>query len=454
MATGTKGGNCPQGEDGHSRVTEKKKRRWRRWTEEDAKRWEEKFVRDKKPIIQIAAEDEVDPKIVSTWLHKVGVEVYQGRHKVEQLALKIPNELVQLLGNGPDHVLEFLDRRVWGLSATASGTEQLKKFCKFVVLHKQGIGVEKIAKELEVHRSTVAEWREGTDQPYLVRTAGAVVRMDINPNWKALPLHVNSGGNEQQNWIQVPSTIQGDGDIIAVIRQIIPLEQAFGLAARIGIPLSHLERMRFELLGYLIGIAVGDAGKTSSTEERFTSMNLDLQLTKKKQSNEMLGELVCLCANLMGIRMSRIGDKHPTGDTRNSKEPSDAYRWSSERSPLLAWIVRECLGLQRGETTSHDKVHMDWLLAMSHRFRKRFIQGLADSDGTVRSYTVEITSTPNAEVVTKVLHSLGLDSAYAREENGVMLRTIVKKEEAMRLPIFNEFTKGYRYRQLMTLTRE
>ncbi len=75
-------------------------------------------------------------------------------------------------------------------------------------------------------------------------------------------------------------------------------------------------------------------------------------------------------------------------------------------------------------------------------------------DGTVRPYVVEITSTPNTELVTRILHSLGLTSAYSRKEYGEMLRTVVRNAEAVTLPIFNEFTKGYRYQLLMSYTRK
>jgi hypothetical protein len=175
---------------------------------------------------------------VSQWLHRLGVEVYQGRHRVEQLPLKIPNELVELLSKGPDHVLKFLDERVWGLTATTSGTEQLTKFRKFLELHKQGVGVNDIAGRIQAHRSTVAQWRDGTDTPYLVSTANAILQTDIKPGWKALPLHLHSGGNEQEHWIQAPSAIQGDADIQTVTQQIVPLAGAFEHAARLGISLS------------------------------------------------------------------------------------------------------------------------------------------------------------------------------------------------------------------------
>src|SRR6266849_1367790 len=122
----------PESDGAHSQ--EAAKRRYRRWTEEDGKRWKESFE-NRKSILEIAAADEVDPKLVSQWLHRLGVELYQGRHRVQQLPLKIPNELVELISQGPDCVLKFLDERVWGLAATESGTEQLTKFCKFLELH-------------------------------------------------------------------------------------------------------------------------------------------------------------------------------------------------------------------------------------------------------------------------------------------------------------------------------
>jgi hypothetical protein len=92
---------------------------------------------------------------------------------------------------------------------------------------------------------------------------------------------------------------------------------------------------------------------------------------------------------------------------------------------------------------------MDWILEAPLSFRKRFVQALADSDGRVNSYVVEIVSVPNAEFFTHLLHTLGLASAYTRIEYGQPLRTIVRAKEAAALPIFNEFVKSYRYERLM-----
>jgi hypothetical protein len=191
---------CPVGDGAHSRDTGR--RRYRRWREEDARQWKGSFEGGRS-ILEIAEADKVDPKIVSQWRHRLGVEFYQGRHRVEQLPLKIPNELAELLSHGPDHVLKFLDERVWGLTATESGLGQLRKFCKFVELHKQGTHVEDIASRIQVHRTTIAGWRDGSDQPYLVSVARTMVLSKLKVGWKALPLHLDSGGNVQDRWILV-----------------------------------------------------------------------------------------------------------------------------------------------------------------------------------------------------------------------------------------------------------
>jgi hypothetical protein len=194
---------------------------------------------------------------------------------------------------------------------------------------------------------------------------------------------------------------------------------------------------------------VGDLAKYGGQQSRFASMNLDLQLSQKHTSNERLGEFVCLATNCLGIPMNRIHDKAPTGATKLSRNPTSAYRWNSERSPILAWMFSVCLGLKWTQLTSYDPVRMEWIFEAPFDFRKRFVQGIADSDGHVKSYVVEIVSVPNADFFTRLLRTLNMPSAYTRIEYGQRLRTSVRAKEAAELPIFNEHTKGYRYELLM-----
>ncbi len=198
---------------------------------------------------------------------------------------------------------------------------------------------------------------------------------------------------------------------------------------------------------------LGDAGKPGGVQERLASMNLDLQLSQKEASNEKLGEFVCLCANALGIRMDRIGDKMLTGDTARLEVPVPAYRWTSARSGLKAWLFNVELGLHMDEVTSDTQVRMEWIFFVPSNFLKRFVHGLADSDGTVRTYVVEVASMPNAEFITRALAKLGLRSARTIIENGRPMRSSVHHLEAAGLPIFNEYAEGYRFQALMRLVR-
>jgi hypothetical protein len=207
-----------------------------------------------------------------------------------------------------------------------------------------------------------------------------------------------------------------------------------------------IPQKRSELFAYALAMMLGDSGKEGGKQKRVTSTNLDLELTQKQETNERLGEFTCMCINSLGIEMERIKDKAPTGAASKAKEPKAAYRWTSERSPLLAWMTSVGLGLTDDQRTSTDQVHMDWIFTMPREFKIRFVQGLADSDGTVKPSEVIITSVPNADFLTKLLRDRGMSTAHTIYEYGKPLRTMVNRKQAATLPVFNEFVQGYRYR--------
>ncbi len=429
-------------------MSDGKHRQHKRRTIEDAKRWEEKY-RTGESILRIAKDEGTDPKLVSTWLHRLGIEVKQGQHLVPQPPLKYSSESIELVSQGAESVLDYLNRRIWGIGSSRHGRQQLNSFCRFIQMHSQGKGVEAIAKAVGVHRTSVTEWREATDQPYLVKAVNATINAQVKPGWKLLPLHIRSGGNVQTDWITVPEVIASFDQIEDTINQLVPHARMESRAPSFGLNPEQTKMMRPELFAYLLGVLVGDAGKLGGQQTRFASMDLDLQLSQKESSNERFGEFVALVLNTLGLKMERIADKQPTGDTALAEEPTAAFRWTSERSPLLAWMFHVCLGLNWGENTSKDQVHMGWILGTPFEFRKRFIQGMADSDGSVKEYGVVVTSIPNADFTTSLLRSLGLATARTYYENGAPARTYVNAKEATKIPIFNEFVKSYRYKALM-----
>ena len=427
-----------------------RRRRWRH-NDEDVRRWAELF-RSGITLVHIAKRENVDPGTVSQQLHRLGLEITPGHHMVEQLPLKYSPQFIELIDKGPDAVLELIKNRVWGIQASATGEKQLRNFCEFVRLHHQGVGVKEMARRLSIHRSTVAKWREGTDQPYLIRATSDTLPLTLGEGWKLLPMHLQSGGGEPSGWVQVPAKIGSYAEVLVVINQLQPLERTYERALTFGLSRQMVEGMRPELFAYLLGIMVGDSAKLGGEQNRYTSMNLDLQFTRKQPTNERLGEFVLSCANCLGLVMERKKDKPPTGVQLLGVNPTPAFRWTSERSPLLGWMFSVGLGLQWDETTTTDRLRMDWIFGAPKSFRTRFIQGSADSDGTTRKYVTDIASVPNAEFFRDVLVSLGSKTARVAYENGVPLRTALSTREASKLPLFNELVRGYRYEKMISWT--
>ncbi|MDG6988304.1 MAG: hypothetical protein JRN21_03155 [Nitrososphaerota archaeon] len=428
-----------------------KRHRWRR-DEEDVRKWVELF-KSGVTIVPIARRFGVAPSTVSKEIHREGVVIIPGHHMVEQRPLRYSHQFVQLVDKGPDAVLKFVKSRVWGIKASPFGVKQLRRFCEFVELHQQGVGVKETAQRLSVHRSTVAEWREGTDQPYLTRAANDSLPLVPRADWKLLPMHLISGGNEPSGWIQVPLTIQSYNDVLNVIQQVQPRNETYELANNFAILHQQIQVLRPELFAYLLGMMVGDSAKLGGEQQRYASMHLDLQLTLGQETNAQLGEFVTLCVNSIGLEMTRIKDKSPSGRQLLGRNPIPAYRWSTERSPLLAWMFSVGLGLNWGETTTTNMLRMEWIFDMPESFRKRFIQGVADSDGCVKRYVVEIASVPNSEFITRVLRSLGMTSAHVAFEGGEPLKARLNRREASTLPVFSEYVKSYRFQKMMELNK-
>jgi transposase-like protein len=428
----------------------KPKRNHKRATIEDAKRWADMY-RNRISILRIASQEGVNPGTVSKWIKKVGIKVKSGQHFVSQPPLKYPQRMIDLALLGTSAVIQCVRNKVWGAQVTGGGLAQVEKFCKFVSMHQRGLGVEEIARSVHAHRSTIAQWREGTDQPYLIRIAIEASEHQCDPGWKILPIHLSSGAEEQRDWIQVPVKIRNYEDVVKVVSQLQPLLIASVTATEFGITDTQLADMREELFAYLLAMMVGDSSKSGGEQERFVSMALDLQLILKQPSNLRFGRFVCFCTNTIGLQMKRIADKQPTGTTRFGKQPSAAFRWTSERSPFLAWMFSVALGLNWNERTSYDPLRMDWIHSAPRAFRLRFVQGLADSDASVKDHEVIITSVPNAEFLASLLRGLGAEGAHPIKEKGQILRTYINWREAASLPLFSEFVGGYRYQKLLAI---
>jgi hypothetical protein len=437
-----------EGDGGHRQGTDKRHKRGY-WNLENTKVWVEMFEDKEMPARAIAKEVGADEVTVSYWLKKHGKEIHRGLRRKPREPPKISAELAKLLMNGPEEALKLIDERVWVISASESGLKQLTKFCDLVKLDLK-VGLTEAAMAIDTDKTMITAWTGGTKQPYLVRVANTALETPLEPGWKLLPMRLESGGNVQGPWIRVPTAIQSHDYITAVLRQLTPLENTYERAARFGLAKQQIQDMRDDLFAYLLAMMAGDASKSGGKQQRFTSSSIDLHLTLKQPTNEQLGDFTCMCANSLGIVMDRKLDKQPSGSTRFGKNPSAAYRWTSVRSPLVAWMFSVGLGLQWGECTTLNCLKMDWIFDAPKSFKTRFVQGMADSDGGMKPYEVVITSVPNADFVTRLLLDLGMTTAHTIYETNKPLRTMVNAREAAKLPIFNEFVKSYRYQRLMT----
>src|SRR5438309_5521229 len=175
----------PVSDWGHSEDTGN--RRYKRYRPEDASRWVASYQKGNS-IVQIAAKERVNYETVAQWLHRLGVEIKLGRRPVQQPPLGIPPRLVALVGMGHSKILRLVREQVWGLDTTPKGIQQLRRFCEFVRLHKQGTGVNETARRLGVYKDTLLDWRNGTEQPYLVKVANQTLISPPKPGWKLLPL--------------------------------------------------------------------------------------------------------------------------------------------------------------------------------------------------------------------------------------------------------------------------
>ncbi len=198
------------------------------------------------------------------------------------------------------------------------------------------------------------------------------------------------------------------------------------------------------LMYYLLGWMVGDAGKNFSATHSWA--RFELSLSRKYPENLDLGNFVMSCIAKLGIPCGRIAD----GLSRK-RDPNGMYRWMSYFSEVFFWLHTACVGLRQDELTSYDRVRMNWLLLAAPEHRRWFIRGLADSDATVnvRNRTVVITTEPNTAFIKTLYDSLNYHAlSYISRGAGYVSITA---GDAMELQIFNPEVETRRGRLLQQL---
>lgn len=208
--------------------------------------------------------------------------------------------------------------------------------------------------------------------------------------------------------------------------------------------------MRTCLFFYLLGVMVGDASKRRRMHRKTSTMDIDLVLSKKHDSNIQFGEFVAMCVNSLGLRMGRLKDR-----LSSTRIPNGAYRWRSQSSLLVRWIFEACLGLREGQKTTYDPIKADWILSAKDDEKVSFIQGLADSDGfnDIQSLEVHIISLSNASFIQTILNSLRITCRREYSTRFGTENVIMRMREAYGLPVYNPWIMSYRFIELDRLVK-
>jgi len=358
-------------------------------------------------------------------------------------ALKLSNSLVNYCLNN-DINTTFL-QRFWNINEKKDDIKILNRFSECIRLrNNELLGPRNISRVTGTSRNTIGSWFYNDHLPRIVRLLqSSLILANLPENWKWIPLNINTGESYKGPWILVPEKIDSYEDILNVIKQLPMLPMTFEAIEQFNIK-KEVKEVRPLLFAYLLGAMIGDCGKSSRKQKRQNTRVIKLGLTRRYESNLRFGNFVSLCANSLGLRMSRKKDQLRL----NARSKHGLFYWVSQHSMFIEWIFKMCLGLREGQTTTYNQVKMEWLLKTTRDFRIWFLQGLADSDGYVEigGRKVGIISSPNEKLIQEIIQSLGVNSYldYFKDTVGV----IVKDSDAYLLPIFSPFVSSYRYEKL------
>ena len=323
------------------------------------------------------------------------------------------------------------------------------RFMDILKLSKSGLNGDEIGRILRMNN--VRKYLTGEKMSFLTFLRSE--RDKLGPpvaGLRWLPLGLKPRGTPRGKWVQVPPSPVNFESIDSVI-QSMPMTvpdttvlREFGFESA-----EELRRERTNLFGFLLGATVGDASKRVKGVKRFFSRALFLELSVNKPNSLRFGQFASLSANVtLDFGMHQL-DNGPVSDKRFGK--TEVYRWLSKSTPLMAWVFNGCLGLQNTETTTYDKLRMNWILEAPRAFRVSFFQGIGESDGwpDAGHDRVKLVASPNTVLFKRLLEGLGC-RPLVFEQPPVQLLSI-PTDEAFALPLFSPRIGSNLYHDMETL---
>lgn len=295
--------------------------------------------------------------------------------------------------------------------------EKYFEVCRYI---RKGGEVSAIAKKVEINKQRIRSWFFRGAKPYLVKLSSQIPRKSPGRYLKWLPLEMKSR-YEPRKFIKVPISVKKWTQIVSVLDRINSLKNR-----QINNWLSIFGKTsKEEAFSYVLGMLVSDSGKEYGG---LTSTSLRLKLSSEYEWSERVGEALCFYLGILGITTSR---------PKEGKRSENVVKWSSQHSPLISWMIKTCLGLDRSERTSRTPVKADWLLQAPHLVRLRFLQGINDGDGcaSLKAQEITVCGSTNISFIENLLSTFKIKS-YSSPRKGVSIKNQEGIILAAKLPFF------------------
>jgi hypothetical protein len=377
-------------------------------------------------IKKIAEELECDAQTVSNWLTKGDrprLYTYmewatprsEASEKVRQI-LRANNGV-----ESPRDVYQRFSNYYLGLEERAARfakreEQKMLKYFEFLERYAGGGNHLDIAKEVGLSDSGARAYLDGAT-PRWVGLALQIPSETPPPGYKWLPLRYEHGGHggKWSDWIEVPEKITSHKQVMHVIKQLTPLDNA---DMRRWDKLYSEDYTSEERFMHLLGAYVSDSSVPLS---RTSAISFGMNLSKGYNWSKDFGDASCYHLGGIGIKAHRVSDAAanvstimtPSGEKKIIGK--EQYRWMSENSTLLRWIRRSCLGYDDSAKT-YQEVKADWIPSAPENLRGAFLQGYSDGDGGVstKGYYFTISTHSDHDFVEKLLGSFGVETYRSR----------------------------------------
>ncbi|MFW9803740.1 MAG: hypothetical protein ACFFFC_13855 [Candidatus Thorarchaeota archaeon] len=298
-----------------------------------------------------------------------------------------------------------------------------KKFFRFIKALRGGGSLSDVAKRAGLNADDIRGWFKTPYVPRLVRFVASVPIEAPREGRKWLPLRATNE-MDLEGFIQVPIKIASESDILEVLDQLTPLastefeeyENDFG---------GMTQLMAFM---YALGAIVSDGWFEQSSP---ISRSVGLAASTAYFWSKDFGSGFCYALRKIGISANYRGIR----EVMREGKLTENHGWSSTSTPLLLWIKKTLLGLDK-VPKSQTKIRAPWILNISQEARIAFLQGLSDGDGfaSMKHLVTGISTKVNQRSFMRILKSLGIHSVWRKKH--VRIHRIDAIRRAEKLPLF------------------